>query len=87
MRIVGKTDDNQLVVADLGILYFQQGIPPSVIFDFLKVRGIVPSFQHFYDELKSNGMNSERIMHLLNEHVFEAYGKEYRDTIINRIKK
>jgi hypothetical protein len=37
------------------------------------------------DELKQNGMTRERILHLLHEHLFESYGKEYRDEVIKRL--
>lgn len=87
MNIVGKTIDGNLVVSGLGKLYFQEGIPLSVMFDSLKTKSIQPSFKHLYDELKYNGMKHERIIHLLNENVFESYGKEYRDVIIERLNK
>ena len=86
MYIVGQTDDRQFVVAGVGILYFEQGLPPSVIFDSLKAFNLIPSFQHFYEELKTNGMSSDRIVHLLNEHVFESYGPEFRDKVISKLK-
>lgn len=74
MEIVGKTSCSKLVVSGLGRMYFENGLPLSVIFDGLQRRNIVPSFRHLVSELEQNGMNRERIMHLLNEHVFESYG-------------
>lgn len=87
MNIVGKTTDGKHVVSGLGKLYFQEGIPLSVMFDVLKVKQMQPSFNHLYQELKDNGMKHDRIIHLLNENVFESYGKEYRDEVLNRLKK
>lgn len=87
MKTVGKTTDNRLVVSGLGRLYFQEGIPLSVLFDSCQSKGLQPSFKHLYDELKENGMNHDRIIHLLNEHVFESYGKYYRDVVIQRLSK
>lgn len=87
MNIVGKTIEGKSVVSGLGKLYFQEGIPLSVLFDSLKDKDIQPSFKHLYDELTENGMKHERIIHLLNENVFESYGKEYRDEVLNRLKQ
>lgn len=86
MKIIGKTTEGNYVVSDIAALYFQEGIPPSIIFDNCKKIGIVPSFIHFYDELTVNGMTHDRIIHLLSEHVFESFGKEYRDVVINNLK-
>lgn len=85
MNIVGKTTEGKNVISGLGKLYFQEGIPLSVMFDFCKSKGIQPSFKHLYQELEENGMNRERILHLLNENVFESYGKEYRDIVLQRL--
>ena len=85
MRVVGKTRKGGYVVADLAILYFQDGLPPSVIFDMCIKLGVIPSFPHFYSELMANGMKHDRIIHLLNEHVFESYGKEFRDQVIENL--
>ena len=87
MIVVGKTIYGNLVVAGLAKLYYQEGLPPSVIFDGCKKMNAIPSFPHFYQELKDNGMSHERIIHLLNEHVFETYGKEFRDHVITTLNK
>jgi hypothetical protein len=47
---------------------------------------ISASVAHLVKELEDNGMKLERIMHLLNEHVFESYGKEYRDIVMENLK-
>lgn len=86
MNVVGKSTSGQLVVSNLGELYFREGIPPSIIFDACKSKNLQPSFGHFYSELKGNGMSHGRIIHLLSEHLFESYGKEYRDTVIEKLK-
>lgn len=85
MVIVGKTQCGKSVVSGLGKLYFENGLPLSVIFDGLQRRNLVPSFRHLVSELEQNGMKHERILHLLNEQVFESYGKEFRDVVINRL--
>lgn len=84
--IVGKTEEGDRVIAGLGMLYFQEGLPLSVIFDACKNHGVRPSFYHLYYELKENGMTHDRIVHLLNEHVFESYGKEFRNAVLLRIE-
>lgn len=85
MNIVGKTSCGKSVVSGLGKMYFENGLPLSVIFDGLQSRNLVPSFLHLVSELEENGMKRERIIHLLNEQVFESYGKEFRDVVIERI--
>lgn len=86
MKVVGKTESEQLVVAGVGEMYFQEGIPLSIIFDGLKRRNLIPSWLHLYNELKINGMSRDRILHLLSEHVFESYGKEFRDHVITKLE-
>lgn len=87
MKTIGITEDNKMVVSGIGELYFKDGIPLSVIFDGLKERDVLPSWVHLYNELKGNGMSRERIFHLLNENIFESYGKEFRDCIISTLEK
>lgn len=87
LEIVGKTMNGTSVVSGIGKLYFQDGLPLSVIFDNCLKLNVQPSFYHLYFELKNNGMTHDRIKHLLNEHVFESYGAKYRDEIIQRIEK
>lgn len=85
IRQVGKTIDGKIVVAGLGKFYFESGLPLSVMFDSCQRMNLQPSFIHLISELKENGMKSERIVHLLNEHVFESYGKKYRDEVMKRV--
>lgn len=85
MNLIGKTTDGKPVISGLGKMYFQEGIPLSVLFDSCQSKGLQPSFEHLYDELKENGMKRDRIIHLLNENIFESYGKEYRDEVMKRL--
>lgn len=82
MTIVGHTTAGKQVVAGLGRMYFESGLPLSIIFDVCRENNRQPSWIHLVHELKDNGMKEERVMHLLNEHVFESYGKEYRDNVM-----
>lgn len=86
MQVIGQTTDGRYVVSGLGRHYFESGLPLSILFDYCIKNDVQPSFLHLYRELKQNGMQHERIIHLLHEHVFESYGKEYRDEIIERIE-
>lgn len=82
---VGKTTEGKPVVSGVAKLYYETGLPLSIIFDRLQQKEIVPSWNHLVSELKENGMKHDRIIHLLNEHIFESYGKEYRDEILKRL--
>jgi hypothetical protein len=86
MNVIGKTTDGKLVVSGLGKLYFETGLPLSIVFDRMVQGNYQPSWIHLYLELKENGMKHDRIIHLLNEHIFESYGKEYRDEVIRRLE-
>lgn len=87
MNIIGVTVDGKQVVDGIGKFYFEQGLPLVFIFDTLTKNKMIPSWVHLVSDLKNNGMSSERIHRLLNEHVFESYGKEFRDHIISTLKK
>lgn len=86
MTVIGQTEDGNLSVKGLGKLYFQEGLPLSIMFDELKKRGYIPSWIHLYLELKNNGMTPERIEHLLSEQMVDTYGKQFRDIVIRRLK-
>lgn len=87
MNIVGITTDGKKVVSGIGKFYFEHGLPLVFIFDKLKERNALPSWIHLVSELKENGMTNERIIHLLNEHIFDSYGGEFRDHIIYTLQK
>lgn len=83
--ILGCTADGKIVVGGIGKFYFQYGLPLCFAFDVLDNRGFIPSWVHLFQELRDNGMSDKRIFHLLNEHVFETYGKEFRNVVIERL--
>jgi hypothetical protein len=85
MEQVGVSTNGKIVVKDIGPLYFRDGTPLSIIFDRLIENNILPSWNHLYEEMKDNGMKHSRIIHLLNEQVFESFGKEFRDEVIKRL--
>jgi hypothetical protein len=83
MYAVGVTTDGKVVLAGVAKLYFESGVPPSILFDEINKRNAMPSWVYFYKECKDNGMTHKRIIHLLHEHVVQTYGKEFRDTVID----
>jgi hypothetical protein len=85
LKIIGKTAHGKLVVAGLGRLYYETGLPLSFIFDKCESAGLQVAWLPLVAEFKENGMKNERILHLLSEHIFESYGKEYRDKVIEII--
>lgn len=85
MEQIGVTKDGIKVMSGVGRLYFQDGLPLSIMFDKLTENRMMPSWVHLYEDLESNGMKHSRIIHLLNENIFDSYGKEYRDTVIQRL--
>lgn len=86
IKIVGFIKEEDIyTISGLATLYFSDGLPLSIIFDRLKDTKFKPSWIHLFNELKDNGMNNERIFHLLHEQIFESYGKEYRDIILNKL--
>jgi hypothetical protein len=86
MQRIGLTGDNRIIVQGVGKLNFEQGTPLSIIFDKLNENNFIPSWNHLYQEMKHNGMTHKRIIHLLHEQIFECYGKEFRDVVIDRLE-
>lgn len=87
MNIIGKTECGKPVVSGLGKLYFESGLPLSLVFDKCESMNMKPSWLHLYKELSDNGMKHSRIIHLLHEQLFETYGKEFRDKVIETLEK
>lgn len=85
MKVIGITPDGKKVVSELGKLYYETGLPLSIIFDKCQKMNVIPSWIHLYDELLGNGMKKDRVIHLLNEHIFESFGKEFRDKVISTL--
>jgi hypothetical protein len=85
-NIIGKTTDGRYVVSGLAKMYYETGLPLSIIFDKCKEKNYQISWPALIEELKSNGMKPDRIHHLLSEHIFESYGKQYRDQILDTIQ-
>lgn len=87
MEQVGITTDGKMVMSGVAKLYFEQGLPLSIIFDQLIKNNMIPSWPRLYNDLRDNGMTHKRIIHLLHEQVFESYGKDFRDLVISRLER
>ena len=86
LKISGKTEDGRLVVSGVFSFYETQGIHLSVIFDELNNRGMVPDWVALYLETWAVGMMPERVMSMLSESIYDAYGADYRDRVIQTLK-
>ena len=86
MNQIGVTQDGKIAYAGLAKFHFQDGLPLSVIFDELQKRNSIPSWIHLYKEFEDNGMKHENIIRLLSEHIFESYGKDFRNVVIERLE-
>ena len=75
--IVGRTLENDPVVA--GIFRFKEsyGMPLVVIFDNLQNRSMVPSWFHLLEEAKKAGVNQEKFMTELEYSIIDIYGMDY----------
>lgn len=87
MKRVGITVDGKIVIGDIAKEYFQEGLPLGMIFDLLQGYNAIPHWPMLYDDMKQNGMTHDRIIHLLNEHIVDSYGKEFRDVVISRLEQ
>jgi len=75
--IVGRTEENNLVIS--GIFRFKEthGMTLDVIFDCLKDRNMVPSWLHLLEESENAGVNFEKFMTELEYSIINVYGKKY----------
>lgn len=67
---------------DIAKWYYQDGIPFMILFTWMEQKNMVPCWITLYKDLKNNGMTHNRIMHLLNEHIVDSYGKKFRDEVL-----
>ena len=85
IQVVGKTTEGQLVLSGLYKYFETTGLPLSIIFEYIKNKNMVPSWNHLYKEMVRAGMNRDRIISRLSLDIFDVYGKEYRDIILGSI--
>jgi hypothetical protein len=84
-NIVGKTEDGSVVIS--GIMKFREsyGLPLEDIFEKIKKDGFVISWYHLVDESKSIGVNKEKFIPEIRTAILDVFGKEYLDTIWDKI--
>ena len=83
--IVGRTLENNPVIA--GIFRFKEsyGMPLDVIFDNLQGRSMVPSWFHLLKEAKRAGVNQEKFMTELKYSIISIYGMKYWKKVLKFI--
>lgn len=86
-ELVGKTSDGQFVVAGVFKMYDTIGLPLDILFCECAKDKIMPSWNHFYEEATKSGWKHKTIISRLSETIFEAWGKEFRDTVIDRLQQ
>ena len=86
MEQIGITTDGKKVMKDIAKMYFQDGLPLSILFDLLSQNNMIPSWLDLYEGMKQNGMSHKRIIHLMHEHMFDTYGGEFRDRVIKKLE-
>ena len=67
LRVIGKTKDGTLVVEGVFPIMDTLGMPLDHIFDMLKLRGMIPSWNSFYTEAKQAGWIDRTIFTRLSE--------------------
>jgi hypothetical protein len=86
LRVVGKTEEGQLIVAGVYRYYETTGLPLDVMFDCLRQKGAIPDWLTFYVEAVRAGMKHERILAKLDPALVDAYGFAFRDVVIERLE-
>lgn len=86
-KVVGKTTDNKLVVTEVYKLYETHGIPLDIIFEFLNNHNMIPDWNMFCIEATNAGIKIERVLGMLADPISDTYGPEYREYILNKLKK
>ena len=87
IKIVGKTEDNKVVVAGLFKLYDTSGLPLPIIFDLCQEKNWIPSFLDFYLEATKAGWKEKTILLRLEEALIDIYGIEFSENVLKRLKK
>lgn len=86
LSVVGKTEDEKVVVAGVYRTYETEGLPLDVILDSLRSRGAVPDWEAFVREAEDAGMGRDRILSMLDPAISDSYGPEFRDRVMSRLR-
>ena len=85
MKIVGKTTEKKIVVANVFLLFDTYGLPLVTIFDFCKENDFVISWLDFYNEAKLAGWEHKTIISRLSDSICDVWGDEYRNAVMSRL--
>lgn len=85
LKVVGRTETGEVVVAGVFKHYETTGLPLDVMFDCLRQKQIVPDWLTFYVEAAMAGMKHPRIMSMLDTAIADSYGAKFRDVVIERL--
>jgi len=63
------------------------GLPLDTLLEMLKENNMVVDWIEFYESSKKHGWKDKTTLNRISTYVVDVYGPEYRDIIINRLKK
>jgi len=63
------------------------GLPLDTLLEVLKEHDMVVDWIDFYESSKKHGWKEKTLFNRISTYVIEVYGPEYRDRIINTLKK
>lgn len=85
LKVVGRTEAGEVVVAGAFRQYETTGLPLDVMFDCFRRMKVVPDWLTFYVEAARAGMKHDRILSMLDTAIADSYGAEFRDVVIERL--
>jgi hypothetical protein len=83
----GVTPEGKRVVSGVYRCFETIGVPLDVLFSILADRDAIPDWLSFYDEALKAGMKRDRILAKLEEAISDAYGADFRDQVMLRLKR
>ena len=86
LRVIGKTTEGTLVVEGIFPIMDTLGMPLDHVFDMLRIKDMIPSWNCFYDEAKEAGWIDRTIFTRLSEGIGTTYRPEMRDVVLDRLK-
>jgi hypothetical protein len=84
--VTGRTGEGSIVVAGVYRFYETTGLPLDVMFECLRRKDMIPDWLTFYVEAMRAGMKHDRIISKLDPAISDTYGKEFKDTVIERLE-
>jgi alanyl-tRNA synthetase len=81
-----KPVEQKIVVSKVFKLYDTNGIPLSIIFDYLKSQDLVIAWDYFIKEAKLAGWPKKKILSTWQEAIQDSYGQDYLKMSISKFK-